>query len=208
VANLDRAGTEVATGDLENREEAIIAHNDDGVEVLTARVGNEQGRNEADDGLLESNVAAAAIAPADVQTSTTNEERSNAGAAKTSNTTTSNKVVPPGELTVVGCGVSELNGVYTNQYQNPLYLKRGIWDGEAVNFKIRRGDYRKMIWLILAEPVKRKSFDSYKCWSFYYGIGESKIVPPLNGWIWDMNACGINTCLDIENPNPPEIVYE
>ena len=83
----------------------------------------------------------------------------------------------PEEVTVEGCGVAEVNGIYKRDgwiHGAPQYLKEGQWEGEDVKFRIHRHTYYST-WSIQYEQVGH----TFK--SFYFNRNKSS-APPSHGW--------------------------
>ena len=115
---------------------------------------------------------------------------------------------------MVECSVSELNGLYKQDGKYPRYFKRGVWEGEEVNFvvhRLRDSDSPKFLfqyltWIINVRSTHQKSNEEGK--RLFYAKGSSG-APPHIGWkSFDVIANNEAQKVLRSSVNPPKIVYE
>eukprot|EP00956_Cyclotella_meneghiniana_P009985 scaffold13791_cov36-Cyclotella_meneghiniana.AAC.2 len=106
-----------------------------------------------------------------------------AGVFSDSETNTNNKQIKSGskiatEITVEGCGISEINGNYKrNVYYEgtPMYWKKGQWKGQDVLFTVCVSP-RFNSWVIHCRLQPQGN--GY----YFYGNKNRTSVPPSDGW--------------------------
>jgi len=90
------------------------------------------------------------------------------------------------EITVEGCGIAEVNGVYKRKGPKndraPVYTKRGVWKGHQGTFEISNGLHYGSRWYISFDGgIGTDGFyiDGY----FYEAFNnEDPWIPPVDGW--------------------------
>ena len=96
------------------------------------------------------------------------------------------------QITIEGCGVVDVNGIYTRKAKQsdnaPEYTKKGMWKGSPGVFDIRRGEEYGSSWYIgfaadddCDNPIWR---DPIQCFPTFYTApsGENAWMPPKDEW--------------------------
>jgi len=94
----------------------------------------------------------------------------------------------PREVTVVGCGLPEVNGIYLKEDDGdsfPTYKKQGMWKRQVVLYKLT-GPPLGGTWLIGYHA------ESDDCLCLYYSNADRN-VPPKDGWESYSSECGQHT---------------
>eukprot|EP00956_Cyclotella_meneghiniana_P040569 scaffold199301_cov33-Cyclotella_meneghiniana.AAC.3 len=90
----------------------------------------------------------------------------------------------PEEITVEGCGVAELNGIYKrvcNYCGAPKYLKEGRWKGEYVWFVVYFRGCRTTTTVSRHWSIGiRAKRGNYK---YFYRNQNTSFLPPSDGWV-------------------------
>ena len=103
----------------------------------------------------------------------------------------------PREVTVVGCGLPEVNGIYLKEDDGdnfPTYKKQGMWKRQSNVTKIFKltGPPQGGLWFISYGLISSSGAESDDCLCLYYSNAGCS-VPPKDGWESYSSECGQHT---------------